>query len=310
MEGPINLPNHFEQLYFSGNNWNCSRSLRWLLNLEKESNLIDRNNMICSDPKYQGRNLAIVAYYKRVSKKECQSHLELRNCSCSVHYIMKSEDGKSLTPIYAINCSSLNFYNLPSYLPKNTTILYATNNKISDIRPLLDNACYRDVVDVYLDNNNIRSIDVLEAGYWLRHFRVLSLKKNLLHKLPVHAIDNALENNLNAVKLQLSLNPWACDCKFVMRFREILMKYNTIIRDSWNVTCNLTNEENQSVETTILSLQHIDVCKLPTNNSIFALDILNCVLTSLILFVLFKLGYDYYYYKNYGRLPWIITKMP
>ncbi|XP_055859241.1 protein singed wings 2 [Episyrphus balteatus] len=248
--------------------------------------------------------------FLQVSKMECNSHRELRNCSCSVHYVMKSDDGKSLTPLYAINCSGLNFYNLPSYLPPNTTILYATNNKISDISPLRDNERYRDVIDVYLDNNNIRTIDVLEAGYWLRNFRVLSLKRNLLQKLPVYAIDNALENNLNAVKLQLSQNPWFCDCNFGMRFREILMKYHTIIRDSWNVTCYLTNDDDQVTETTILSIQRSEVCKLPSNNSIFVLDLLNCILASIILFLLLKLGYDYYQYKKYGNLPWLVTKMP
>lgn len=276
---------------------------------EKGAHVADRENLTCADYKYTGRHLLTVMQFKLNLKTECQNHPDLRNCSCTMHYIRRSDDGKSLTPIYAVNCSHLNLFNFPSYLPQNTSIFHATHNQIAEVRSLRDNSVYRQVYDVYLDNNRVQSIDVLEAGFWLNNFRVLSLKGNKLTRLPVYALDSALERNAHAARLYLSLNPWICDCKFTMKFRELLMKYHTIIRDSHNITCKYI-EGDENFMTEVLTLERNDVCKLPKESKILPLDLLNGVLASLIVLILGKLAYDYYHYRKSGRLPWIVTKLP
>lgn len=52
--------------------------------------------------------------------------------------------------------------------------------QIENLDALINNRFYRNVVDVYLDNNLITSIDDLEGGHWLLQFRVFSLKGNKL----------------------------------------------------------------------------------------------------------------------------------
>lgn len=125
----------------------------------------------------------------------------------------------------------------------------------------------------------------------------------------MYALDNALEDNANANLLLLSMNPWHCSCKFAMRFREIVIKYGDIMRDSGNITCKYI-QDGEEKKSRLMTLTREDVCKPKDESKIHILDWVNGLLAALILLILGKLGYDYYYYKNYGRVPWIVMKLP
>lgn len=126
-------------------------------------------------------------------------------------------------------------------------------------------------------------------------------------------LDNALKENHQVAKMYLSNNPWRCECIFVMRFQELLRKYHSIIVDSSNVTCEYLgggcSDYDGGAYPSVLALKHADVCSVASEGHMYLLDLLNVVLASLIVFILSKLAYDYYHYRNYGRLPWIVTKM-
>lgn len=122
-------------------------------------------------------------------------------------------------------------------------------------------------------------------------------------------LDNALKRNHQVAKLYLSNNPWRCECIFTLRFQELLRKYHTIIVDSSNVTCKYI-EADDNMGNSVLALKRSDVCNMPTESQIQPLNLLNAVLGSLIVLILGKLAYDYYYYRKLGRLPWIVTKLP
>jgi hypothetical protein len=74
-------------------------------------------------------------------------------------------------------------------------------------------------MDMFLDDNHIRSIEALEGADWLLTFRVLSLRSNQLTQVPTYALDNALERNRNAGIVYLGNNPWICDCFFTPSFQ-------------------------------------------------------------------------------------------
>ncbi|XP_064542370.1 protein singed wings 2 [Drosophila montana] len=308
LDGPLILPRTFQQLYLAGNPWNCTRNFKWLLLQPEKGRLVaDREELICTDRKYKERQMLLVMHYKVVLRRECQSHADLLNCTCVMHHIIP----KAYIPLYTVNCSHLQFHSLPAYLPENTTTLYINDNQISDIYPLKDNPHYRHVVDVQLENNRISNIDLLEDTYWLQNFRLLNLQGNLLRKLQVYALDNALNDNENANLLLLSKNPWHCTCKFGMRLRELLTKYKDIVRDAWNVTCTYMQGDELRLAK-VLSLTRHDMCNISPDDGmrIHPIDWLNCVLASLIILILGKLAYDYYFYKYHGRVPWIVLKMP
>lgn len=308
MEGPLLVRPKFESLYLGGGNpWNCTRNLKWLLNETRAFAVADRDQMRCADWKYRDRPVLTIMHYKLRLREACTTHAELRNCSCTISFVRLMEDGRSLQPLYAINCSRLHLDRLPAFVPENTTIFHATDNRITDIGPL--RTTYRNVQDVYLDYNHISNLDVLEGDYWLNNFRVFSLKGNKLTSIQVYHMHNALERNHQAIQLFLSQNPWRCECIFTQRFQELLMRFRTVIRDAANVTCKYI-EGDANFGAQVMRLRRGDFCKLPNEHMVKPLDVLNVVLGTLIVLVSGKLGYDYYHYRKSGRLPWIVTKIP
>lgn len=213
-------------------------------------------------------------------------------------------------PINALNCSYRNFIDFPNYLPKNISIIHLEHNKITKISRLRSNySLYKNVDDIYLDYNQIELIDDFESYAWLQQFRILSLRGNKLTKLPIYALRNALDKNKNVGKLYLSSNPWRCDCSYVPKFQELLQKYYNVIKDVSKIECKYVEGDNLFTRV-VLTLKRTEVCKNSTENSIHALDLLNGILASLIILIVSKLIYDYYRYKKYGKVPWIVSKMP
>lgn len=104
----------------------------------------------------------------------------------------------------------------------------------------------------------------------------------------------------------LSKNPWRCNCKFTPKFQLLLAKFE-FIRDARNITCR-EEPDNPFSNLPVQSLSKHDLCQ-PDTEEILVIDIVNCVLASLIFIILAKLTYDYIQFRHYGRVPWIVTKM-
>lgn len=288
--------------------------MKWLLNLdENDAQVADKDQMKCVDMKYTGRPLLTVMDFKYKIREACRNITDLKNCSCILSYVRPSINGEFLIPMYTVNCSNREFYNLPKDLPTNTTILHITHNKIKSLE-LLRTPTYRKVQDLFVDFNQIKSLDNLEGASWLDKFRVLSLRGNKLTKLAYHVMDNALEKNKYAIQMMLSLNPWRCDCVFTPHFQDLIIKYKTIVKDSENITCKYL-EGDKNFGLPVITLVRGDVCVNSNKNAgsesiIKPIDILNIVMASLIVLIFVKLGYDYYYYKKYSKLPWFVSKLP
>lgn len=302
----IHTLNRIPQVYLSGNHWNCSLNLEWVLQLNG-SMVKNLEELKCYQQPYPGKPLVPIARFKNNVQTNCPIE-----CECSMPDVVKEYSTPKLEPIIEVNCSDRGLTELPTILPTQTKILMLERNGISNLEPLISNPIYRGVQDLYLDNNFIDSIEELEGVYWFSHFRVLSLSNNKLPQLPTYALDNALQQNPNmpiAVRIYLGNNPWRCDCMFTPGFQEMLRKYETQVRDIDDIRCSYVEGDENSL-TLILELSRSSVCRLPNEYSIRVLDLLNGVLATLIVLILGKLAYDYYHFKKTGRLPWIVTKMP
>lgn len=111
-------------------------------------------------------------------------------------------------------------------------------------------------------------------------------------------------------RLLLSENPWICTCKFTVRLREFLIKYNSIIKDVSDITCTIP-DRNDTSEVQILSIKMPDVCDVSQEETEFYfLDAINIVLGILVISIITKFCYDYHRYRKYGQVPWIVMKMP
>ncbi|XP_071452068.1 protein singed wings 2 [Hetaerina americana] len=342
------------KIYLAGNPWNCSNGgLRWLV-ADRDRTLpsrlgrriADRDKLMCSDDSYPGKPLfPVMALIKHLHDQCPDSHPW--HCNCSMTNVVWHSGGDLgmgwasgggsttgggvvgkgkrpdwLVPVIMVDCSHRNLSRLPSRLPDNTTSLYVKGNRISDLRPLVTNEDYRDVKDIYLDNNDVTSVDVLEGSHWLMHFRVFSLKSNQISRLPVYALDAALERNSNAWGLFLAGNPWDCACAWAPQLRDFLAKYgSTVARDVGDVRCAFAEGDDLSLEP-VVDLSRREVCMEGgdwrgdwgdgywTDGTIEPLDVANIVLLLLLIFVLSKLAFDCFIYRRTGRLPWIVTKMP
>ena len=298
--------NNDVKLFLFGNVWNCTKNLKWLGTNDFRFQIMDRNHMNCSDPKYRGRPVATVMSFKLMLNKACREDIyDLRNCSCHISYLRLNDETSEFQPMYSVNCSGTGFLNFPRQLPENTTTLFITNNNITSLNMLCTrNSTYNHVHDIYLDYNLIADASVLDNCEWFLNFRVLSLKGNLLEKIPNYAFKNSFEKSHHAIKLYLSENPWMCSCRLQPRLLKLCQKYDLII-DQKQIRCMSDKNEPDIYGRLLMELTKNDVCKIeefPLN----PYEIMSIVFAGLIMLIILNLLYDYYLYRNYGKLPWIV----
>ncbi len=233
----------------------------------------------------------------------------MKNCSCHVSFLRYDEETRHFKPIYSINCSSKGFYNFPKKLPPYTNSMHFDYNKISSLDALcFKNSTYTQVHDIYLDYNRIRDAMVLDNCAWFEQFRVLSLRGNLLETIPVFGFFNSFEKSHHALKVYLSENKFECTCNFAPRLIKLFQKYKKLIVDRKAIKCDNPKNEEELNGRIITELHLTDVCKHKEllNNY----EIASIIFTVLIVIVFVNFLIDYYRYKNYGKLPWIVLNTP
>lgn len=241
--------------------------------------------------------------------KLCREDPELRHCSCHISYLRLDEASNEFQPMFSVNCSAAGLTNFPSKLPENTTTLFITHNMITSLNMLCTrNSTYNNVLDIYLDYNQISDASVLDNCEWFNNFRVLSLKGNQLERIPNYAFRNSFEKSQHAMKLYLSENPWLCNCRLQPRLLKLCQKYELIV-DQKQIRCLSDKNEPNIYGRFLMKLTKNDVCQVnefPLN----PYEMMSIIFSVLILLLMLNLLYDYYLYKKYGKLPWIVLNCP
>ncbi|KAJ8676385.1 hypothetical protein QAD02_012172, partial [Eretmocerus hayati] len=308
-----------KEVHLSGNQWGCNESSSWFVNATFGSlaqRILDRDELRCYTP-HKGRPLLPVMEVIQRLREECR---KLEICECELVYVVNGPapgklhqtrlHQKRFMAFASVNCSYRGFTDMPAFLPANTTTLHLEGNKISDLRPLKQNPVYQQVLDLYLDDNVIESVAILESAFWLEKFRLLSLRGNRLSDFPTYALENVLSHSESAVSLYLGNNPWRCDCQFTPSFQELLVKYGNLVKDVSDVRCSSTGDD-EFANKQIRDLSRTEICVPPDEDDwLYPLDILNVVLASLTLLILGKLLYDYWSFKRTGKLPWLVARLP
>ncbi|XP_043269737.1 protein singed wings 2 [Venturia canescens] len=300
-----------QHVYLSGNPWKCDANMSWILDTKHSAfgrKVSDREKMHCGAP-YEDRPLVPVVEIIITLKEECKKTV----CDCELVYVVgrvSRQPRRQLMAFVTVNCSYRGLTQMPDFLPANATTLHLKGNQISDLTPLTTNPVYKQVIDLYMDGNLIESITHLDGSYWLEHFRVLSLRGNRLTDLPTYALENVLLQSGSAIRIYLGDNPWRCDCLFTPGFQDLLIRYTNLVKDVNDVRCHsAVNKENLNKQ--IRDLTRTEICIDPSSLSwLHPLDVLNVILASLIVLIVGKLLYDYWYFKRTGKLPWIVAKIP
>lgn len=297
------------KVFLFNNAWNCTKNLKWMTTNDSRFEILDRNQLNCSDPKYRLRPILTVMNHKLALYKKCREDPELKNCSCHISYLRLDVENNEFQPMFSVNCSGEGFLNFPRALPENTSTLFITHNNISSLNMLCTrNSTYNDVHDIYLDYNLISDASVLDNCEWFHRFRVLSLKGNLLEKIPTYAFKNSFMKSHHATKLYLSENPWLCSCKFQQRLLKLCQKFELIV-DQKQIRCLSDRNEKDIYGRSLMLMTTFDVCKddkFPLN----PYEIASIIFATLIMLLMLNLLYDYYLYKNYGKLPWLVLHTP
>lgn len=300
------------KIYLYNNQWNCSQSktIKWIAINDPKFDFADRKRLNCSDSKFNKRPLTAVMHYKMELTRFCKDEQnDLRNCSCHVSFLRYDAENYGFKAVVSVNCSSKGFYNFPKKLPRYTNVLFLDHNHVSSLDALcFKNSTYTNVHDIYLDYNQISSAAVLDNCAWFESFRVLSLKGNLLERIPVFAFANSFTKSHHALKLYLSENPWICSCRFMPRILKLCQKYKLIV-DQKKIRCQNEKNEPEINGRLLMELTKQDVCK--TKKMLFNnYEIASIVFSVLIVIVAVNFVFDYYRYKNHGKLPWIVLNSP
>lgn len=301
--------NEHVKIFMFDNAWNCTKNLKWMTANDGRFEIIDRNRLNCTDNKYKMRPVLTVMNYKITLYRTCREDPELRNCSCHISYLRLDEELNEFQPMFSVNCSDKDFLNFPRQLPENTTTLFITHNNITSLNMLcMRNSTYNNVHDIFLDYNQIADASVLDNCEWFWNFRVLSLKGNLLHRIPAYAFRNSFERSHHATKLYLSDNPWLCTCRLQPRLLKLCQEYDLIV-DQKQIKCLNVLNDDDIYGRSLMELAKTDVCKInefPLN----VYEIMSIIFATLIVLLLLNLLYDYYLYKFYAKLPWLVLHTP
>jgi len=168
------------------------------------------------------------------------------------------------------------------------------------------------VTYLHLNNNTIDSLSGLAGTKILKNLVALNIAYNRLREIPHYILDQL--SHLD--ELYLSENPWNCECKTVV-FQKWLQQHFKTVKDVYNIRCAASGHNNHMKPKNglysgleshkfsnkiLLRIPKSELCSQPSE-PIEVFDIINWLLASLILIIVVKLIYDYFWQKRTGKLP-------
>ncbi|XP_045464504.1 protein halfway isoform X2 [Harmonia axyridis] len=223
------------------------------------------------------------------------------NCTCEPSRV-DLIPGK--TPIFAIdvNCSNRGLTQMPTPLPPNTIVLNITNNNITSIEAVNNDASYIHLRELYADNNQITSVLPLEGSKFISNFVTLSLRNNKIESLPPYMFSIAFDRNYFLRSVYLEKNYIHCDCNTAKNLKDLLLTKAKQIPDYKGIFC-------ENINSPVMDLNPSTLCQSTSDWT----DYVHYIITiQIILLVglIAKVFYDYWIFKTAGYLPWPASKMP
>ncbi|CAL4140790.1 unnamed protein product [Meganyctiphanes norvegica] len=216
------------------------------------------------------------------------------------------------SPMIEVICKNVSLTKMPTQIPKHTTSFQASYNNITDINEIFVNDQYLKIHKILLDHNQIKSIDGDKFYKYLlnRHLDfALDLSYNQLEELPVRQMLMAYKFKRIYPQIRVTNNPFNCrKCDFLIEFQDILTRYNKGFEQSQEVRCSKSSEDYPN-KRQVLSLDVNYLCA-PDEPYLDQIDYINISLASILLLLFVNFAYNFYQYKTYSKLPWIVTKGP
>ncbi|XP_021945295.1 protein singed wings 2 [Folsomia candida] len=286
----------------SGNPLNCSAPMEWLD--AGRITLLHAERTLCDLPPHQNRAKPIWKVRKLIKKVRDQCR---GNCSCDITYIW--EQNHIIHSKITVNCSGRGFIDFPdpATLPNPTDTLDLSNNEITSMRRFVEDDRFEalDVMNLHMDSNHLKSIALLETSNWFYNFQIFTFRNNSVSEVPVYVLENVFSHNKRILQVDLSLNPFHCDCTTLSTLKIWLLKHAANIKHIEDVRCLQGGSQ-------IRYMRHEMWCTVEEVGEAGLVDIFDMISFFLVLaifLVVAKVYYDYWNLKHNGKLPWVATKM-
>lgn len=264
---------------------------------------------------FNGHPFLHIMGYLKEAVRDCP-----RLCSCEVRGMKPT--GK---PLQYAACEGRGVTSLPLTLPRFTSQLYLTNNKITDIDTLFTNENYRNLDHVNLKNNKISYIDGDLFYNYVKnrsHNMHINLSNNHLRTVPIWALrkvhEDGRDSNLTIYNLiELRGNPWDCrNCSFVGEFRDFyqeLLRHEAvnIFTDATEIRCGardtaLDEQEEEDAEDSHAGMSFLvtspEVLCPPETSPFLLKDAIYTILAVALLVFVVGLSYAVHVTKKRGQL--------
>jgi len=303
------IPSTISRLDISHNPWPCLPSLSWVytwsltLSISVQESMSHAMCRIVNSPSHQlAPLLTVMQYYKLKVTPDCPT-----GCSCHFYHFAASINISPMaTYTVIVNCSHANLTNFPS-LPSQTSVLDLSHNKLTqDSYDMLDMSRqnYLEITSLILSHNNIESLGTKLLG--LKLHRSFRADHNLLTDIPFDFSLLLQKYDQNAISL--GSNPWVCTCNAEITGTSLQEK----IHDVNDIVCADGSVPDTIVGRKLLDVSYSVLCprSQKAEERELVLKVVCGILTFLIILTISKLLYDYWNYRQRGKLPWIVYRMP
>lgn len=283
LETITQFSHNIRTISLANNTWKCDEQINWLLKYTNNRSIqvLNREKTRCESPE-AAKCMSFTQWWSVLKTPICGQ------CEC-----WPSRNKDSMT----VNCSDKGLTVLPSSLPLVTKIVRLDNNKLKNIS--LNSKSlnhWRNVSYLHLNNNTIESFVGLERTNLLKSLVALHITHNRLREIPVYILDQL--SHLD--ELYLSENPWICNCRTVV-FQTWLQHHFKSVKDVYNIRCG-DDADNRFSNRFLLRIPKSELCPQP-NEPINIFEAINWILASLIIVIIVKLIYDYFWQRRTGKLP-------
>ncbi|XP_069690481.1 protein halfway isoform X3 [Periplaneta americana] len=174
-------------------------------------------------------------------------------------------------------------------------------DKITSLKRFKTDANYSEIKELYAENNQIMSLQEIEASEFLKHFQILDIRGNKLTEIETYIYNNAFDGDNHKI-VRLAGNKVLCDCNTALHVKMWLLKNRDHIDDYADIQCGNFNDK-------VKDLDQNKVCKHQRVWTDYINYIIACEVVLLLLLVS-KVSYDYWVFRTAGYLPWPASKMP